>query len=83
MRKMLGDILRGLFCYATASLRSGACPSALCIRHYLMTCSFCGLSEREVTVFSVIFNDPLLGPEVYICDECVVECMKSVDDAEV
>ncbi len=39
-----------------------------------LRCSFCDQSQKEVKKL-------ILGPGVYICDECVVYCDKIVDEA--
>ncbi len=37
----------------------------------MITCSFCGKSEQEV--FCIV-----AGPNVRICDQCVIECGKVI-----
>ena len=40
-------------------------------------CSFCGKTENELTC-------PLIqGPESYICGDCVVECLNSLQEESV
>ena len=34
----------------------------------LLHCSFCGRHEKEVAVI-------IAGPAVYICDECIYQCL--------
>ena len=41
--------------------------------HLLLTCSFCGKSQREVKKL-------IAGPAVYICDECVVLCNGIIEE---
>ncbi len=36
-------------------------------------CSFCGKGKNE-------YRRLVQGPEVYICDECVLECIKILDE---
>jgi ATP-dependent Clp protease ATP-binding subunit ClpX len=41
--------------------------------HLLLTCSFCGKSQREVKKL-------IAGPAVYICDECVALCNGIIEE---
>ncbi|MBN1297430.1 AAA family ATPase, partial [bacterium] len=42
-------------------------------RNFLQRCSFCGKSQHEI-------EKMIVGPRVYICNECVEQCYRMLED---